>query len=204
MRSLYRWNPRDASQLGALEAPVVAARTIDATSTGESTIEHALLGTPEELAAVTERWAGRGPLATLLPASCLTDRTWQERWIGPLRSAGPAIVLIDVELDRFVGSWANRGAAVRAGAIHVADTSASYWAATFLAEDQPELWMAVADEITVRLLLEQLQRTPGLHCEQTTSHLTAWSDLLPSVLTHLLATESFLDFEGMADHAASG
>jgi hypothetical protein len=46
-------------------------------------------------------------------------------------------------------------------------------------------------------VLDQLQRTDAVRLVHGTDHLAEWSDLLPIVLTHLLATESFFDFEGL-------
>jgi hypothetical protein len=134
---------------------------------------------------------------TVVTASVLLDRSWQGRWIAALRDLGPLVVLIDVVLDRVVVGWVSAGSVVRAGPIQVTDTSRSFWALGITVEDRRELWLALADEITVRLLLEQLRRTAGLKLEQQVGHLDAWADALPVVITHLLATESFLDLEGL-------
>jgi hypothetical protein len=72
------------------------------------------------------RVVSRGPGATVIAASCLTNTKWQRQWIDPLRELGPLIVLIDVELDRFVASWATAGASVQAGLIPVSDTSGDF------------------------------------------------------------------------------
>jgi hypothetical protein len=81
--------------------------------------------------------------------------------------------------------------------IQVNDTGGGWWAMGLAAADSDDLWLALADEITVRLTLEQLQHKPGLDFANDTEHLRSWSEMLPVAITHVLATESFLDLDGL-------
>jgi hypothetical protein len=194
---LYRWNDADAERLRQSTTPIVSARTIADDGADGSLILHTPLDTPEQLAELHDRWSERGPTASIVAASCLINRPWQERWITPLRAIGPSLMLVDIELERFVRTWAAPDVTVTAGLVEITDTAGGRWALAISASNQPLLWLALADEITVRLLLDQLQRTDGLQLIHGTDHIEEWSDLLPIMLTHLLATESFFDFEGL-------
>jgi len=88
---------------------------------------------------------------------------------------------------------------LRGQRFEITDAAGGRWALAISASNQPLLWLALADEITVRLLLEQLHRTDGLQLLHGTDHIEEWRELVPIALTHLLATESFFDFEGLKD-----
>ena len=197
MRALYSWSSADEAILREATSPIVAARVIGTDDDDRDLIAHAVLHTPQDLDDVLGQWDARGAIVSIVAASCLIDREWQETWLRALRDAGASIVLVDIELDRFVGRWTSRGVRLSAGMIHVQDTAGGLWALGISAQDDPELWLLVADEITARLFLEQLQRTPDLVLDTTTNHLAAWNAVLPVALTHLLATESFLDLDGL-------
>jgi hypothetical protein len=192
---LYQWSADDVERLRATRSPLVTARVIADDGTGGSVILHPSLEAPSRLLDLRQRWGERGPVLSMIAASCLIDRAWQEEWVKELRAAGRSIMLIDIELERFAGSWADED--VRAGLVEVNDPSGGRWAVAVSASNQPVLGLAVGDEITARLLLEQLQRTPAIRFTHATAHLDQWRDVLPIALTHLLATESFVDFNGL-------
>jgi hypothetical protein len=197
MRDGYRWNSEDQQRLEEMQEPVVVARVIEADEGESSDVAHLVLSEPAVLSEVFAQWDGRGPVASVLSAGVLLDRSWQERWIARLREVGLLVVLIDVALDRFVNGWVSTGEGVRAGMIQVTDTSRGFWALGLTVEGRQELWLALADEITLRLLLDQLRGTPKLRLTDARDHLERYADVLPVVITHLLATESFLDLEGL-------
>ncbi|MEA2361311.1 MAG: hypothetical protein QOD71_456 [Thermoleophilaceae bacterium] len=199
LTSSYVWSSADQAVLARMDSPLVAARVIETDEADASVIAHAPTPQPHDLADLVSAWKGRGPIISIVAASCLIDRGWQEEWLKSLRDAGALLFLIDIELDRFVGSWVSREVSLQAGMVHIDDTSASRWALALSAEEDSALWLLVSDEITVRLFLEQLLRTPGLRCDQGTAHLSGWAAILPIALTHLLATESYLDLEGLGN-----
>lgn len=188
----YVFGGKDEAALATRSDPLVAARVLD-----EEGVAHLTIETPEMLLDVRERWGDRGPALSVIAASTLLDRAWQERWMPALRETGPLVFLIDIALERFVGGWAANGTPVRGGVIQVNDTGGGWWAIGLAASGSDDLWLALADEITVRLTLEQLQHKPGLDFANDTEHLRSWSEVLPVAITHVLATESFLDLEGL-------
>jgi len=204
---LYRWTNKESESLATQRSPIVAVRVIAEDGSGASTILQSVIQTPADLERLTAQWGTRGPVISILAASCLIDRPWQDEWLSPLRAVGPSLILIDIELARFVGSWAKPDVTVEAGLIEVNDTAGGRWALALTASNQPTLWITLTDEITARLLLEQLDRTPELQLTHGTEHITRWKEVLPIALTHLLATESFFDFAGLqrrdADNQAS-
>jgi hypothetical protein len=195
LEASYAWDADDLATLTDALAPVVAARLIEVDET--TTILHAVIDAPAELRGVLTRWGDRGPAIVIEGASCLLDRSWQRTWFDASRAADAFIYLIDSEIDRFTRSWIEHGATVHTGVIHIDDTSGAYWANAIRIGDEPTLWLHVADEITVKLMLDQLRRTPGLTIEDGTDHLRAWTEVLPIAVTHVLATESFLDLEAI-------
>jgi hypothetical protein len=197
LRDGYRWGSEDRRRLEEMQEPMVAARVIEAEEGERSEVAHLVIPDPAALSEITAQWDGRGPVASVLSAGVLLDRSWQERWIAPLREFGPLVVLVDIALDRFVNGWVSAELAVRGGLIQVTDTSGGFWALGLCVEGREELWLALADEITLRLLLEQLRRTPGIQLTDAGDRLDPYTDILPVVITHLLATESFLDLEGL-------
>jgi hypothetical protein len=194
----YRWDPADEHRLAACTAPVVVAPVI-AVGEAESTIEQTILETPDALAELTERWAQRGPVIVIAAASCFVDRDWAGQWSAALRPAGMLVVLIDVEAERFVNSWVQSGIVVRSAMVRVADTSGIVWALALQVGEYPSLWLHINDEVSVKLLRDQLRHTHGLAIEEREDHLDGRQAELTAAITHLLATESFFDLQGLDD-----
>lgn len=197
--ALYDWPDTQAQWLRALPDPLVAVRLVTAgEGPGDLVISHVPLEQPGDAGRLASAWAARGHVITCLSASCLTDAGWQRSWIPVLRSAGDLVVLVDVELDRFVRRWLNTG--VHAAGVEVADTAATRHAAAMCAPGDDTLWLAVADELGIKLLLNQLLATPGLAVTRTAEHLRGREETLRDVLTCLLATEPFFDFAGFQEN----
>jgi hypothetical protein len=113
-----------------------------------------------------------------------------------LREAGPTAILVDIELDRFVNSWARAGAVVQASVIEIDDTAGPRRALAVSPEDDT-IWIAVGDHLGTDLLMRQLLDTTGLRVESSAAALRAWGDTLTALITHLLATEPFFDLSGL-------
>jgi len=196
---LYDWPDAESQWLRALPVPLVAVRIVaDGDSPGGMVIVHVPLEEPGEVGQLASAWAARGPVVACLSASCLTDAGWQRRWLPVLRSAGDLVVLVDVELDRFVRRWLSTG--VHAAGVEVADTAGTRHAAAMCADGDDTLWLAIADELGIKLLLNQLLATPGLAVTRTAEHLRGREDTLRVVLTYLLATEPFFDLAGFQEN----
>ncbi|HEY4896902.1 MAG TPA: hypothetical protein VII01_12520 [Solirubrobacteraceae bacterium] len=192
----YRWDAAGRDRLAETATPVVAVRLIDAGET-QTAIVHAQLTRPSGLQDVLTEWASRGPSLVIAAASCFVDTVWASEWSQALRAADALIVLVDVEADRFVASWVRSQIPVRAGTVRVEDTSGVFWATGLQVGEDSALWLHLGDEVTVKLMLDQLRHTPGLDLREDASHLRAWSRRLQIAITHVLATESFLDLQGL-------
>jgi hypothetical protein len=200
----YSWSDEDRAAIEARAEPLVAAKVVE-TDEESSDIAHLVVQSPAFATSLAAAWAGRGPALTVVAASALLDRNWQREWITALRFLGPVVILIDVALDRFVQGWVRAGTHINAGMVQISDTSGTFWALA-LSTDQPshdsaselpDLWLAVLDEVTAGLLLQQLQRTEGLSFSSSTADVERWGNLFAVAVTNLLATEPFLDLEGL-------
>jgi hypothetical protein len=197
--ALYDWPAAESQWLRALPSPLVAVRLVAGGEMQDDlVIAHAPLDQPGDAERLASAWAGRGPVITCLSASCLTDAGWQRRWLPVLRSAGDLVVLVDVELDRFVRRRLSTG--VHAAGVEVADTAGTRHAAAMCASGDDTLWLAIADELGIKLLLNQLLATSGLAVTRTAEHLRGREATLRDVLTHLLATEPFFDYAGSQEN----
>jgi hypothetical protein len=196
LRSLFRWSARDDETLAASRTPVVAVRFLEEDESAGMVV-HADVPDPGFLLTMREQWADRGPFVCCVGASCLIDREWQRRWMAALLSVGRVAVLIDIELDRFVTSWTRDGTEVHAALIEIKDTAGPRRGVGISAGDPRLLWIAIGDELGTSLLMQQLRGTPDLRFDGGADHLQAWQEVLPALVTHLLATESFFDLEGL-------
>ena len=198
MIDCYRWDDNDERRLAACTSPLVAARVI-AAGQDESMIEHTLLDGPGDLVTLTDGWGDRGPVIAIAAASCFVDRAWAAEWSAPLRQSGLMVVLIDVAAERFVRSWVESGAVVQCAMLRVADTSGVYWAIALQVGEDPSLWLHVNDEVSTKLLRDELRHTSGLTLAERDDHLAEREGAVTGAMTHLLATESFLDLQGLDD-----
>ena len=146
---------------------------------------------------------GQPPLITVAAASCFIDVAWSTAWVPAIREAGPLVVLIDIEAARFVGSWIRDQRQIKASVIRVGDTTGVYWATALLVAEDPAMWLHLGDEVTVKLQLDQLRGTDGLLLDVSPDHVRDAAPLLTQVISHLLATESFLDLRGLDPNTIS-
>jgi hypothetical protein len=196
MLDSYRWLADDAAVLESLDHPVVAVRRIEPIA-AESVIAHTLLAAPEQLRELRRHLPAPAATITVAGASCFIDDAWSSDWIALMREAGQLVVLIDIEAERFVGSWVRSALTVRAGIFRVNDTTGVFWASALRIGEDPAIWLHLADEVTVKLLLDQLRATTGLRLDLSPAHARNCATVLSHVITELLATESFLDLQGL-------
>jgi len=81
----------------------------------------------------------------------------------------PVFVLVDVEPDRFVPVGA-KGHTVVAVPLQVDDTGGRRSALLFTADDGQVWWLVVANDVTVRLMIEYLRGTLARRCASTRRH----------------------------------
>jgi hypothetical protein len=148
----------------------------------------------DDLQRLVAAWADRGPVAASIAASCLIDVAWQRDWWGRFARSLRTIVLIDIEPARLTRSWAASGSPVRVGRVAVEDT-AGHWQGLAVEAGGGALWLGLGEQITVNFLHHAL--VGAIDVEEGTEFLTAWAEPMRVVITHLLATETYLDFAGL-------
>ncbi|GAB3864467.1 hypothetical protein GCM10029963_74920 [Micromonospora andamanensis] len=192
LSALYRWTSES-------EPPSVAVRLVLEDEQGEA-IGHLPVADPATLSTLVERWGDRGVLAVCVSASCLADPEFARRWLPT--APRPAFILVDVEPDRFVPRWAAGGKPVVAIVVHVTDTGGDRTALLLSSESKGIWWLAVADDITVRLMIEYVRSEVGDALRTDNDAFAAIRDHARVVITHILATESFTSFDAMASSHA--
>lgn len=187
LASLYRWPPGST-------APRVAVRLMVETDDGPA-VGHVPLANPAEVAALAERWGDRGAFVLCVGASCLADPEFVSRWLAT--APRPIFVLVDVEPDRFVPRWAAEGRTVVTVPLRVDDTGGRRAALLFTADDGHVWWLVVADDVTVRLVIEYLRGQLGALLRAAPDAFGAIREPALVAVTHVLATESFTSFDAL-------
>ncbi len=197
LAALYRW-PGGVlpAQLRASAGPVVAVRAV-VDDGPDTVIGHAVVPEPDGLAVLSERWRSRGPLVSCVSASSLADAEWARRWLPPLSSFGPMFVLVDVEPDRFVPAWIRDGRQVTAVDMTIDDDGGKRAALLFTAGSGFAWWLVIADDVTVRLMADYLRGRLGPRLHSDTEMFSPIRDAATVVISHLLATESFVSFDAL-------
>lgn len=80
MRDSYRWSIEDRQRFDGTQEPIVAARVIEAEEGESSEVALLVVSDPAVLSEIAVGWGTRGPVASVIGASALLDRGWQERW----------------------------------------------------------------------------------------------------------------------------
>ena len=198
LAGLFDWVSIDRSWVHAERGPVVACRLIGETEAADSIILHAVIEAPDDLVELDRAWAGRGPAVSVVAASCLADRGWAAEWTGPLRALTRQVMLVDVELDRFAANLTTEGTHVASAIIEIGDASGSTrYAAALEVSDADLLWLYLGDEVAVNLFMQQVQLTPSITLDPNGAVAEPWLPVIRIVTTHLLATESFVDLNGL-------
>lgn len=189
---LYRWPPEP-------EPPPVAVRLVVEDERGEA-IGHVPVADPATLSTLVERWADRGVLAVCVSASCLADPGFARQWLPA--APRPAFILVDVEPDRFVPRWAAAGDPIVAIPVQVTDTGGNRTALLLSSDDSGIWWLVVADDVTVRLVIEYMRGLVGDALHSGNDAFAAIRDPARVVITHILATESFTSFDALGSSHA--
>ena len=192
--ALFRWRPVDEQRLRSHHGAMVTLRVDAASEDEEDFILQRPVLTTDQLNDIEREWAGRSTIRSLVSVSCLADRQWTEHWLAPLRALGPQVMLIDTDPTRFVSNW--RGRTVRGARLNVADTAGSRVALAVHASGIPSIWLAIGSKAYIALMEQQLAGL-GVEIQWDRGFVADWSDTLRVALTHLLATESFVDLNGL-------
>lgn len=189
----YRWEAEDADALSTQAEPVVGVRLLEDDGYGGTQIVMVPLEDPAALERVAADWAGRGPAIAVIAASCLIDMAWQQAWWGPMSRTLRTIGLIDIEPARLTRSWSATGS-VKIGMVTIEDT-AGRWQGLALEAGGGVLWLGLGDSITAKFLRHAI--APVVGAVEGAEFLGAWTETLRIAATHLLATETILDFAGL-------
>jgi hypothetical protein len=192
--TLFRWGPADEQRLRSHHRAMLTLRVDAFSEDGEDFILQRPVVTIDQLHDIEREWAGRSPIRSVVSVSCLADGQWTEQWLAPLRALGPQVMLIDTDPTRFVSNW--RGRALRAARLDVADTAGSRVALALHASGIPSIWLGIGSKAYIALMEQQMVGL-GVEIQWDQAFLADWSDTLRVVLTHLLATESFVDLNGL-------
>jgi hypothetical protein len=192
LAALYHWAPGS-------DAPLVAVRLMVEDDDGPA-IGHVPLTEPARLTALAERWGDRGAFVLCVGASCLAEPGFADRWLATVPR--PVFVLVDVEPDRFVPRWAAEGHTVVAVPLQVDDTGGRRSALLFTADDGQVWWLVVADDVTVRLMIEYLRGYLGVSLRIDPAAFGAIREPALVAITHILATESFTSFDARGSASA--
>jgi hypothetical protein len=197
LAELFAWPDQDRLWLAEATGPLTAIRTITAEEGGE-VVWHARLASPEALAALADAWEGEGGIVvSCVATSCLIDRDWQRKWLPAMNQTGSLIMLIDLDLDWLIPGWRRQGSKLMASRVTVDDPSGQREGLVLQVPGRAEQWIALADLVTVNLLLDQLRATTDLNVASPPDQLADRLDVLRVVYSHLLASESFLGFTGL-------
>jgi hypothetical protein len=193
----YDYVQADATALSVLREPVVGVRSLADDGTGADVVWFARLSRPADAAALTTAWGDRGDLSCCVAVSCLTRPRWCEAWLPVLQQAGPLVWLIDIGVSWLAeefgggtvhGLYLDLGRSpvgVRRGVVFQVAGSAG-------------VWLAVADDVGIEMLVQEVAELPGIDLRMTGGE---WTSALPAirlVLLDLLRTESYLDLGGQA------
>jgi hypothetical protein len=111
-------------------------------------------------------------------------------------------MLVDIEPGRFVPRWVTEARTVVAVALQVNDTGGRRSALLFTADDGQVWWLVVADDVTVRLMIEYLRGHLGTALRVDPEALGDIRDAATIAITHVLATESFTSFDALGSSHA--
>jgi hypothetical protein len=192
LAALYRWPPEP-------DLPAVAVRLIVEDQQGPA-VGHVPIADPAALRTLVRIWGDRGVLALCVGASCFADPGFAHEWLPA--APRPAFVLVDVEPDRFVPRWASAGNPVVAAPVQVTDTGGNRTALLMSNDDSGIWWLVVADDVTVRLMLEYARQLLGPALDIDSGAFAAIRDPARVVITHVLATESFTSFDALGSSHA--
>jgi hypothetical protein len=192
LTALYRWPPSS-------ERPSVAVRLmVDADD--EPAVGHIPLADPAQLSRLVEAWGDRGEFLVCAGASCLAEPEFASKWLNG--APRPIFMLVDIEPARFVPRWAAEGRTVVAVPLQVNDTGGRRSALLFTADAGQVWWLTVADDVTVRLMIEYLRGHLGAAIRVDPDALGEIREAAIVVITHVLATESFTSFDALGSPSA--
>lgn len=197
LHRLFRW-PADEGALMLREHRARVDVRLIGDDDGEDVVLHSPIADPAALDRIVELWGARGPVVSIIAVSCLADREWSRTWWDPLTDTTQVVMLVDVAVDHFVGTWVDSSTAVRAAHIAIADRATDAVHGLVLAPEGSSVrWLYLGDEVSTSLMRYQLGTTTGIDVVDDPDLPVREGERMRVAITHLLATESFTDLEGL-------
>lgn len=191
---LFAWDPQSEAPVG--RRPVVAIRTVEIED-GQPVMEHTLVESVDVARPLLESWSEpRRPLSCV-STSCLTDHQWTSEWLPSLEAFTKLFFLVDVDPLLLLHEW--ESAEARAFVIRIVDPTGTRDCLLIASANRDRTWLVIADELGIGILLQAL-RDDGRVSFASEGENPPCLDDLHSMLTHLLATESFFDLRGATQY----
>lgn len=197
----YHWDYSSSTRPGAhSSAPLVTVRAIAEDDKRILTLFHTVVQTPSDLEALTQLWAGRGPVAACVGASCFADLAWQKTWLSPLYRQMPVITLLDTGIGQLAsaGEKALLPTHSRVDAVYLGIGHEVFRGLLWHVDRQAHINLHVADSLGIKLVAGQLEDLLGSNLVMDDADWSAWDGVLAAVLRSLLATESYFGLQVLA------
>jgi hypothetical protein len=197
----YQLPEDDRTLLAGLDRPVLVSRTIadDGTDTQHDVVWLVRWDEPPDVAALATLWDGRGDLTCCVAASSLADTRWRADWLPVLQEIAPIVWLIDVPIEPLAEEF---GAEPIVYSVYLdldLTPSGARQAVAFKVPGRAGTWLALADDVGVQMITQQVASLPGVNLRTTGGDWTSLTSMLRLVLLDLLHTESYVDLRALPD-----
>jgi hypothetical protein len=198
----YQLPGNDHALLAGLDWPVLVSRTVadDGTDTQTDVVWLVRWDESADVTALTALWAGRGDLTCCVAASCLADARWRADWLPVLEGTAPLVWLIDVPIESLAEEF---GAEQTVYGLYLdldLTSAGARRAVAFKVLGRAGTWLALADDVGIQMITQQVADLPGINLRMTGADWTGLTPALRLVLLDLLHTESYVDLRAWTDH----
>jgi hypothetical protein len=200
LSNCYSWQPEAFHRLHALGIePCVALRTVisgpDPDDDGHHVL-HMILSDAATAAQAIDAWGDRGPAAMCVSSRCFVDRSFSKKWINPLRTKIPIVVLMDTSISALISDKARNPLIPKGIPTWVARfsiESTTFFGLVWHSEGQPFIGMFLADSLGTQLVENQIRDGVGFDWVHDKADWSQWKSTIRTVVKDLLSTESFFD-----------
>ncbi len=191
----FRFGEQDRARLAELDpGPVFAIRCL-VDDKGEDLLLHTEVDTPQLLAKVKADWQPHDVYGLCITASCFLDTDWQLSW-GPALRQWPTVVLADMGLATMVGAGRLLGTTEAVNGAYLGLGRVDIGGVVWHVAGHPHVMLALGDDLTVQLLVGQLEDLLGDRLTMDEADWSQWDDVLSAIAANVLATEPNLSYDG--------